>query len=89
MRKTTDAPTPRRSLRRRDTYEEQQDGLPDAVREMLYEERVAKRAADEQESKSLKKRKTGHVQRSSSPDPQSEVVQLVVKSESATVSTLR
>ncbi|KAF3040457.1 hypothetical protein E8E12_002794 [Didymella heteroderae] len=66
-RKTTDAPTPRRSLRKRETVEEERDGLPDAVREMLHDERAAKRAADDEDKKPLKKRKTAHAQRRSSP----------------------
>ncbi|KAL1652484.1 hypothetical protein SLS61_005090 [Didymella pomorum] len=69
-RKTTDAPTPRRSLRKRETVEEERDGLPDAVREMLHEDRAAKRAADDEEKKPLKKRKTAHAQRTSSPVPE-------------------
>ncbi|KAJ8108652.1 hypothetical protein OPT61_g8026 [Boeremia exigua] len=84
-RKTTDAPTPRRSLRKRDTHEEQQDGLPDAVREMLHEDRVAKRSADDQDDKPLKKRRTAHAQKSSSPAPQPQVVQRGSKPEPATV----
>ena len=79
LRKTNDAPTPRRSLRKRETQEEEQDGLPDAVREMLHEERVAKRAADGEDKKPLKKRKTAHAHRSSSPAPQPQVVKPVVK----------
>lgn len=71
-RKTTDAPTPRRSLRKRDTAEEERDGLPDAVREMLHEERAAKRTADDQDKKPLKKRKTAHAQRTSSPAPEAQ-----------------
>lgn len=71
-RKTTDAPTPRRSLRKRNTVEEERDGLPEAVREMLHEDRAAKRAADDQDQKPLKKRKTAHTDRISSlaPEPQ-------------------
>lgn len=80
-RKTNDAPTPRRSLRKRDTQEEEQDGLPEAVREMLHEERAAKRAADGQDKKPLKKRKTAHTQRSSSPAMQPEAVETVVQPE--------
>ncbi|KAJ4381916.1 hypothetical protein N0V86_003285 [Didymella sp. IMI 355093] len=72
-RRANDAPTPRRSLRKRDTVEEERDGLPDAVREMLHEDRAAKRAAEDEDKKPLKKRKTAHAQRTSSPvvEPQS------------------
>ncbi|KAF3051767.1 hypothetical protein E8E11_010434 [Didymella keratinophila] len=69
-RKTTSAPAPRRSLRKRDTVEEERDGLPDAVREMLHEDRAAKRAAEDEDKKPLKKRKTAHAQRTSSPTPE-------------------
>ncbi|KAF1347318.1 Rad4-domain-containing protein [Lizonia empirigonia] len=80
LRRTQDASTPRRSLRKRDTKEEgEEDGLPDVLREMLHEERVeeraAKRAAEEEDTKPLKKRKTAHSQRTSSPAPQSQVAQ--------------
>ncbi|KZM27878.1 uncharacterized protein EKO05_0005603 [Ascochyta rabiei] len=71
LRKTNDAPAPRRSLRKRDTKEEEDDGLPDVLREMLHEDRVAKRAAEEEDKKPLKKRKTAHIQRTSSPAPPS------------------
>lgn len=84
-RKTNDAPTPRRSLRKRETHEEAQDGLPEAVREMLQEERAAKRAADEEDKKPLKKRKTAHAQRNSSPALEPPAVQPVAKSRPAAV----
>lgn len=77
LRKATDAPTPRRSLRKRDTKEEEEDGLPDVLREMLHEERVeervAKRAAEEADKQPLKKRKMDQTQRGSSPDAQPQV----------------
>ncbi|KAL1604414.1 hypothetical protein SLS59_004212 [Nothophoma quercina] len=79
LRKTTDAPTPRRSLRKRDTHEEEQDGLPDVLREMLHEERVGKRAAEEQDKKPLKKRKTAHAPKASSPAPPVQAAQPPVK----------
>lgn len=79
LRKTNDVPTPRRSLRKRDTQEEEQDGLPDVLREMLHEDRVAKRTAEGEDKKPLKKRKTAHAQRTSSPDPQPPAVQAAVK----------
>ncbi|KAJ4989762.1 DNA repair protein rhp41 [Stagonosporopsis vannaccii] len=84
-RKTNDAPTPRRSLRKRDTQEEEQDGLPEAVREMLHEERAAKRAAEDQDKKPLKKRRTAHIQRSSSPPLQLQPVEAEAKPEPADV----
>lgn len=83
-RKSTGAPTPRRSLRKRETQEEEQDGLPDAVREMLHEERVAKRAADEEAQQPPKKRKTAHAQRTSSPAPQPKVLSTAVEKGSVT-----
>lgn len=85
LRKTNDAPTPRRSLRKRDTQEEEQDGLPEAVREMLHEERAAKRAADDQDKKPLKKRKTAHSQRSSSPVLPPQADETVIKPEPVVV----
>jgi xeroderma pigmentosum group C-complementing protein len=69
LRKAADAPTPRRSLRKRDTKEEEEDGLPDVLREMLHEERVAKRTVEDEDKKPLKKRKTAHTDTTSSPAP--------------------
>ncbi|KAJ4338985.1 hypothetical protein N0V95_007905 [Ascochyta clinopodiicola] len=79
LRKTSDAPAPRRSLRKKDTKEEEDDGLPDVLREMLHEDRVAKRAAEEEDKKLLKKRKTAHTQRTSSPAPPVQAVEAVVE----------
>lgn len=73
-RKTNTAPAPRRSLRKRDTQDEERDGLPEAVREMLQEERAAKRAADDDDKKSPKKRKTAHAHKSLSPLPEARTV---------------
>jgi xeroderma pigmentosum group C-complementing protein len=84
-RKTNGAPTPRRSLRKRETLEEEADGLPDAVREMLHEERVAKRAADDEAQKPPKKRKTAHARKSSSPAPRPPVVKSGARVEPAAV----
>ncbi|KAF1929956.1 Rad4-domain-containing protein [Didymella exigua CBS 183.55] len=78
-RRTSDAPTPRRSLRKRHTQDEERDDLPDVVREMLHEERTAKRAAAGEDKKPLKKRKTAHAQRSSSPAPEIQPLKPVAK----------
>ncbi|KAF3006578.1 hypothetical protein E8E13_006777 [Curvularia kusanoi] len=89
LRKTDGATTTRRSLRKRETLEEEQDGLPDAVREMLHEERVAKRAADDEAQKPSKKRKTVHARRSPSPAPRPQAAKSTAVTESMIARTAK
>ena len=87
MHKTGDASTPRRSLRKRDTKEEGENELPDVVREMLHEERVAKRLGEHEDNKPLKKRKTEQTQMTSSSASHSQTTESVTKPEVATTHT--